>query len=365
MTKLIGICNPLLDITATVDSTFLEKWGLNANDAILADAKHANLYSELESNFECVYSAGGAGQNSIRVAQWLLGEENATCFIGATSRDKYEEILKAEAKKVGMQTEYFDESDLPTGTCATLVNGHNRSMVANLSAANTYNVKHLDNEHVWKHVNEAEVVYVTGFFHTVCVDTIVKIGEHCKEHNKIFCMNLSAPFLLQVPPFFESFKKVEPLVDVYFGNEAEYTALGQAMGWETEKLSEVVTKLALLRGDGKSRTCVMTQGADDTVIVEKACGSSAVVERNFPVISVHSDEICDTSGCGDAFVAGFLAGLVKKVDIPTCVAAGNYCANVVIKMVGCDYPEKPVWTFPVLKESEEVQKAPRCTKACC
>eukprot|EP00388_Colpodella_angusta_P007005 GDKJ01020162.1.p1 GENE.GDKJ01020162.1~~GDKJ01020162.1.p1 ORF type:complete len:349 (-),score=112.52 GDKJ01020162.1:104-1150(-) len=343
MTRLLGVCNPLLDITCNVDAEFLNKWNLKANDAILAGPEHAPLYKEMESTYKCHYSAGGAGLNSIRVAQWFLQEENATCFFGATSKDRYEEILKTEANKIGMQTEFYDESELPTGTCATLLTGHNRSMVANLSAANTFNVSHLDKPSVWKHVQETDVVYVTGFFHTVSVDTILKIGEYAAANKKTFTMNLSAPFLLQVPPFFESFKKVQPLVDVYFGNESEYAALAAAYGWEYTDLSEVLEKLCALRGD-KSRLCVMTQGADPTVIVEKKeCGQ--VVKSEHPVKKIDPSEIVDTSGAGDAFVGGFLAGLVKHVSIEKCVEAGNYCANEVIKRDGCDYPEKPIFSL--------------------
>lgn len=36
--------NPLLDISAVVDSDFLAKYGLKANDAILAEEKHKPMY---------------------------------------------------------------------------------------------------------------------------------------------------------------------------------------------------------------------------------------------------------------------------------------------------------------------------------
>lgn len=42
---LLGCGNPLLDIIATVDDAFLQKYGLKQDDAILADEiKHKNLW---------------------------------------------------------------------------------------------------------------------------------------------------------------------------------------------------------------------------------------------------------------------------------------------------------------------------------
>ena len=66
---LIGIGNPLLDISATVDCDFLRKYNLKSNDAILADEIHKPLYDELTNKYEADFIAGGSVQNSMRVAQ--------------------------------------------------------------------------------------------------------------------------------------------------------------------------------------------------------------------------------------------------------------------------------------------------------
>lgn len=69
---LLGMGNPLLDISAVVDQAFLDKWELKMNNAILAEEKHVPMYEELVEKFDVEYVAGGATQNSIRVAQWML-----------------------------------------------------------------------------------------------------------------------------------------------------------------------------------------------------------------------------------------------------------------------------------------------------
>lgn len=65
----MGIGNPLLDISAIVDGDFLKKYKLKSNDAILADDFHKPLYEELIEQYNADFIAGGAVQNTMRVAQ--------------------------------------------------------------------------------------------------------------------------------------------------------------------------------------------------------------------------------------------------------------------------------------------------------
>lgn len=56
-----------------------------------------------------------------------------------------------------------------------------------------------------------------GFFLTVSPESILKVAKHASDNNKIFCMNLSAPFISQF--FKEPLMEVMPYVDILFGNE--------------------------------------------------------------------------------------------------------------------------------------------------
>ena len=62
--------NPLLDISATVKPELLAKHNLKSNDAILTEDEA--IFNDL-GEYKVDYIAGGATQNSIRVAQWILG----------------------------------------------------------------------------------------------------------------------------------------------------------------------------------------------------------------------------------------------------------------------------------------------------
>jgi adenosine kinase len=68
----VGLGNPLLDISANVEEEFLSKYDLKPNNAILADEKHKPLYDEMIKKYKVDYSPGGATQNTLRVAQVIV-----------------------------------------------------------------------------------------------------------------------------------------------------------------------------------------------------------------------------------------------------------------------------------------------------
>nr|XP_008516067.1 PREDICTED: adenosine kinase isoform X1 [Equus przewalskii] len=159
---LFGMGNPLLDISAVVDKDFLDKYSLKANDQILAEDKHKELFDELVKKFKVEYHAGGSTQNSIKVAQWMIQQPHkAATFFGCIGIDKFGEILKKKTAEVHVDAHYYEQNEQPTGTCAVCITDDNRSLVANLAAANCYKKeKHLDMEKNWMLVEKARVYYI-------------------------------------------------------------------------------------------------------------------------------------------------------------------------------------------------------------
>jgi sugar/nucleoside kinase (ribokinase family) len=93
---------------------------------------------ELAEKPDVQYIAGGATQNTVRVAQWMLATSGATSYIGCVGKDTYAEKMKAVCLKDGVHAEYMVDESTPTGTCAVCVMEKDRSLVANLGAANNY-----------------------------------------------------------------------------------------------------------------------------------------------------------------------------------------------------------------------------------
>ncbi|MBN3274825.1 ADK kinase, partial [Polyodon spathula] len=333
------------------------------------------MFEEIVKKFKVEYHAGGSTQNSVKIAQWMIQQPHkVSTFLGCIGTDKFGGILKKKAEEAHVDAHYYEQSEEPTGTCAACITGDNRSLVANLAAANCYKKeKHLDLEENWKLVEKAKVFYIApisnlsflhkdiervvaiqlqkiltlngifkkfqsgfhGFFITVSPESILKVAKHASEHNKVFSLNLSAPFISQF--FKEPLMKVMPYVDILFGNETEAAAFAREQGFETEDIEEIAKKTQSLPKVNKKRQriVVFTQGKDGTVVTS---GNEVMI---FPVLDIDQSEIVDTNGAGDAFVGGFLSQLVYDRPLEECIRAGHYSANVIIRRAGCTFPEKP------------------------
>lgn len=334
---LFGMGNPLLDISAVVDKDFLDKYGLKPNDQILAEDKHKAMFEEIVKKSKVEYHAGGSTQNSVKIAQWMIQEPHKVAtFFGCIGTDHFGEILKQKAEEAHVDAHYYEQSEEPTGTCAACITGDNRSLVANLAAANCYKKeKHLDLARNWELVEKAKVYYIAGFFLTVSPESVLKVAKHASDSNKVFGLNLSAPFISQF--FKEPMMEVMPYVDVLFGNETEAATFAKEQGFETEDIAEIAKMAQNLPKVNKQRqrVVVFTQGKDDTVAT---VGDNVTM---FPVLDIDQNDIVDTNGAGDAFVGGFLSELVQERPLEECIRAGHYAANVIIRRAGCTFPEKP------------------------
>ncbi|KAI9031864.1 Ribokinase-like protein [Phycomyces nitens] len=331
--KFLAIENPLLDIQCNATQALLDKYQLKANNAILAEESHKPLYNEIVENFDVVYVAGGAAQNTARGAQYLL-PANSTVYIGCVSDDKFAATMKAAAEADGITTRYMVTKDAPTGTCAVLITGHHRSLVANLAAAEKFQVEFLKQAENWKLVEEAEYYYAGSFFltHDGGFASATAISEHAAKNNKTFALNLSAPFLSQF--FKERLDSIIKNTDVLFGNEDEATTYSAQAGWNTTDIKEIAKKLSQLpKSNSRPRVVVITQGSEETVV---AVGQVATA---YPVTKATDAEIVDTNGAGDGFCGGFMGLLAQGVtDTARCVQAGHYMAGLVIRRVGPTYP---------------------------
>lgn len=174
-------------------------------------------YKELAEHDSVQYMAGGSCQNSLRVAQWILRTPKVTTFFGCVGVDEYAEKLAEKARADGVNVIYQQNHSLPTGTCAVAITNHHRSLCANLAAANTFTVDHINQPENLKVMKNAKYFYVTGFFLTASSETVQSVARHALTSNAPFLMNLSAPFLAQF--YKKELMEALPYADIVFGNE--------------------------------------------------------------------------------------------------------------------------------------------------
>lgn len=336
-------CNPLLDISSHVDEAFLAKYKLEKASAGMATDEQMPIYAELAKRDDVKFIPGGAGLNSARVAQWMSqAPKNSTVsYVGSIADDTNGFVLKAAAEKEGVNMAVAYREG-PTGTCAVTIVGKERSLLANIGAAGRLDPAHIKTKRVSDLVGAAKWFYFTGFTLTLDVENILLVAKRAAANRAVFTFNLSAPFLMQVPPFAAAMKQVLPYVDIIFSNDDEAKEFAKMNGWETTDVKEIAKlACALPKESSRPRVVIFTCGSEPTILAE----GDKVTE--VPVPAVPKEKIVDTNGAGDAFVGGFLAAAAKGASYVEAIKAGNYAAGVVIQHDGCAYPEKPDYKIVV------------------
>ena len=224
-------------------------------------------------------------------------------------------------------------SDHPTGRCAVLITGQERSLVTKLDAANQFSVAHLEESTNWEVVEEARVIYSAGFLLTVSPEAMLKVGRFCAATDRNFCFNLSAAFIIKF--FKEQIMSVMPYADIVFGNETEAAMFAEIFNLGSVDLNVIAIAISKQPKANMStnRIVVITQGSAPVIFVEngQAC--------EFPIEKVPAESIVDTNSAGDAFVGGFLAQFAQGRGVEASLRCGAWAAARLIQRPGCTLPE--------------------------
>lgn len=332
---ILGLGSPLLDLSANVDKEFLRKYDLQSNNVIRPEEKHRTLVQDMAAHYPVEMIAGGAVQNTIRVAQWFFSQPRVATIFGTVGDDNFAQQMRTKAEEDRVLVAYLTDYSNPTGTCACLITnrGKDRSLVAFLDASQHFSRHFLEEN--FRLVEKARIIYTSGFFLTVNFEAQLLLARHVHSlpvGRKLFTFNLSAPFLATRCK--SELRQILPYVDILFGNEAEALAVAEMQGWNTKDVAQIAQLLAD-SAYKRPRTVIITQGGDDVLV---AFSDSPTEFRRFPVNSLSEEEILDTNGAGDAFVGGFLAYRALDKPLKLCIEVAIYAATEVIKRSGCAFP---------------------------
>lgn len=82
------------------------------------------------------------------------------CYIYYKGDDDYGKTLLAKSKEAGVNMKPQINKEHSTGTCAVVITGSKRSLVANLAAANHFKKTHFDVKENWDIVEKADYFYI-------------------------------------------------------------------------------------------------------------------------------------------------------------------------------------------------------------
>lgn len=105
--------------------------------------------------------------------------------MGAVGSDDLAQQLRTANEKEGLISAYQVVQDQPTGACAVVITGHDRSLCTTLGAAEHFSPAHLATESVKRLVDGAKFYYLGGFFLTHGVESAKILAQHAHDNNKV------------------------------------------------------------------------------------------------------------------------------------------------------------------------------------
>ncbi|WP_128379422.1 carbohydrate kinase family protein [Streptomyces cavernae] len=254
-------------------------------------------------------AAGTAGGTALTLAK--LGAEVRSA--GAIGTDPTGDMLVQLLGKAGIDTGFLvRRADTPTSASVLPIRPNGDRPSLHLLGANiTYGLDDVP----WDAIAEATHLHLGGP-ELIGVDVAARILSYAKEHGVVTSVDLLAPGVLGS---FEQIAAALPYVDHLLPND------DQVLGFTGE--DDLVAGAKKLLGAGAGVVAV-TCGGDGAVVV--------TAEGTEPVPAFAID-VVDTTGCGDAFSAGFLRGVGLGRSPREAAVLGCAAAALVAQGLGSDH----------------------------
>jgi len=236
---------------------------------------------------------------------------NDVGFIGKINDDELGQKYENGLKKENVKYLYSKKTEsIPTGTCLILITPDSeRTMCTFLGTAGKINDNDIDEQVV----KNAEIIFLEGY--------LWDEGEPKKAFNKAInncnkvAMSLSDLFCVErhKDHFLEL---VNSKLDMVFANEQEILSLTNSKSFD-----DVISYSKNL-----DKNIVITRGEKGAVSIK----GNEVVEFS----ARKNLKIIDLTGAGDLFAAGYLHGLINKMNIKECLAKGTELSSIIIQKIG-------------------------------
>jgi len=308
---IVAIGDAIVDVIATTDDAFVNARGLPRGGMQLLTAEQADeLYAAMGPAREI---SGGSAANSMAGAA-ALGLDVA--FIGQIANDQLGDIFAHDMVSLGVRFETPPlQSPPPTGRCLILVTPDaQRTMNTCPGASHELTPATLDAELI----RSASVTFLEGYLWgperpRAAMLEAARIA-HSAKRTVAFTLSES----LCIGDRREGVRGMidAGTVDILFGNEDEVRHLTGC-----GDLSDCIDRLSQHVG-----TLVITRGASGAVAYEHG--------ERVDITAAKVERVVDTTGAGDLFAAGFLAGRCRGRPLKACLETGALAAAEIISHFG-------------------------------
>ncbi len=308
----LGIGNAIVDVLSRAEDDALVAAGLHKGAMQLVDEKRSGeLYALMGPT--TIVSGGSAANTMAGLAS--LGRSAA--FVGKVKDDDAGREFAHDIRKAGVGFDTpFAGDGAATARCLIFVTPDGqRTMNTFLGACQALGPEDIDESLA----ASARVLYMEGYLWDPpeAKSAFLKAAKISRAHGRKTALSLSDAFC--VDRYRDEFLGLirDGVVDILFANESELHALYQTADFDTA--------LKALQSESKL-VGVVTRSAQGAVVAQ---GASVVAAPAFPV-----EAVIDTTGAGDLFAAGFLAGFTQDLPHARSAALGALAAAEVISHFG-------------------------------
>ncbi len=307
----LAIGNAIVDVIAETDDAFIEEEALTKGGMQLIDADRAQqLYDAMGPAREI---SGGSAANTLAGLS-MLGRQCA--FIGQVAGDQLGEVFAHDIRATGIDFDVPARStEPPTARCLILVTPDAQRTMNTFLGASQFLAAELIDQSL---IESAAILYLEGYLwdpEEPRAAMRAAIG-HSKAAGRKVAFTLSDAFVIDRHRGDFLALMDEGLIDILFANESEICSLNKVDDFE-RAVAMSAAKVPLL---------VVTKGAEGAIAIQDGVRSAVKAE---PV-----SRLVDTTGAGDLFAAGVLAGLSEGRAIADCLIMGAVCAAEVISHYG-------------------------------
>ncbi|XP_065368530.1 adenosine kinase-like [Calliphora vicina] len=346
--KVIAFGNALVSYTAYLEDTkLLDRYKLSMNTKCEIDVETlSEVTAEVIVNKEQHEpKLGGSAMNTVCILK-SLGTK--ALFFGACGDDDQSKIMFELLKNANMDRYCFKLQTIPdtsTGRRISLVHKDSKSLYTNNGASVKFTGSYLqqveneENSSFLRPLNRKQIFYIEGFFVPKCEAVTTFIVRHYLKGRRYLALNLSADYIVRINFPHMLFLANNSLF--IFGNRAEFEVFREC--WGASCIKELAIGLA--KESKVPKILVITNGAGVVeMITNYVPGKSTpgnITYCTFHVTPV--ENITDTTGCGDVFVAAFLHEWLNKSSLSHCALVASCLASKSIQKNGrCSYHETSI-----------------------
>lgn len=307
----VCVGSALMDILIKEEDSFLERAGAEKGGMNLVEREYIDRLLSESANEPLIVPGGSACNTAIGLG--MLG--CASRFVGKRGEDEMGETFEQYLKSHNVEPMLYKSAASTGRVLSVITPDAQRTMFTHLGAA----AEIVPEEIMITCCEHASIAHIEGYL-LFNYDLITAVLDAARSMGAKISLDLasfnvveeSRDFLINV---------VMDYVDIVLANEDEARAF---TGKENEE--DVIKALS--------------DHADIAVMKLGARGSIIAYDNEIISVAPEGDgRVIDTTGAGDLWAAGFLAGIVKGFDLEKCGAMGSLCGFEVCRVIGAKIPD--------------------------